>query len=124
MKFFVVFCSIIAAIFLVVTVFVLTFSISVRPDALRLVNIQVTSNSVSFDYRQLDSGYSIKSYSYNVDNHGTLTLRFQGTIFNKFLPSKTSSDHITIDNIKNVNRIDISDSNETTTVWIMNEDTE
>lgn len=107
------------------TIFIFIFifsSVHIRPNAIRLSNVKVTSDSVTFDYCQLDSGYSLKSYSYDIDYNGTLTLNFEGTIF-KFLSLKNNSNHITIDNVQNINKIVISDSTESIVVWSFDEST-
>ena len=111
----IVFAIVTIAIFLV-TLFVFAFSINVSPNSLMISNIQVTDSSVSFDYIQRDSGYFLKSYKYDVDSNGTLTLKFKGTIFS-FLSLKNKSNRITIDDVQNVKKIVISNSTQTVDVW-------
>lgn len=79
-------------------------NINVNPNSLILTNVQVNNHSVSFDYLQCDSGYSLKICKYSLDDNGTLTIRFWGTMF-KFLSMKNSSNSIIIEEVANVKKL-------------------
>lgn len=66
------------AVFVLKQMYLLFFVFSHETTAIKLRNIEVTSDSVAFEYNALP-GYFICSCSYDLDDNGTLTLRFRDT---------------------------------------------
>lgn len=91
----------------------LVFFLYVGADSVKIFDVQVTSNFVSFKYRQTDTGYCLRSYDYYIDDNGTMFLKFQGTMLYQLSLDET----IRIDEVHDVKKIIITDGMNNVTVW-------